>query len=340
MPAAGILSIGLLAVLAALGAAAHRLIARRDPRRLRTGVLLLLTVLALLALVLALPGRSVPSALLLAVWGLSLGGTLILGATVLVGAVVISPRDARPGGRLLSGLGGIALLAAPALIPALPGLGNPVGPALSVLAGVLAMHLGLGFLIVLGAAVPYRLRPSRLRSGGIIVLGSTLQEGRVGPLLRGRLERAAAERERLLAHGIDPLLVPSGGKGDEHSPHEAAVMAAHLVEVLGVPAERVRAEIAARTTVENLIFSHRLLHEAGHDGPSLVVTSGYHAFRAALLARDLGFGDAVVGGPTALRYLPTAMLREFVLLLGRRLRWVLAALPVSTAAVGLLVGLL
>lgn len=337
MSAAGIGALGLLTMLCT---AAHQLIVRRDPRRMRSGTLLLLAALLLLALVLALLGRPAPTALLLALWGLSMTGALVLGATVVIGSLVISPRDARPRGRVLSGLGGLALLASPVLVPALAGVGGPVGLVLAGIVGVLAMHLGIAFLIFLGAALPYLRRRPRLGGGGIIVLGSTLHAGRIPPLLRGRLERAAAERERLLALGVDPLLVPSGGKGDEDTPHEAEAMAAHLIDVLGVPADRVRTEIAARTTEENLILSHRLLDEAGQAGTYLVVTSGYHAFRAALIARELGFGDEVVGGPTGLRHLPTAMLREFVLLLGRRLPWVLAALPVTVAAAVLLVRML
>jgi uncharacterized SAM-binding protein YcdF (DUF218 family) len=315
------------------------LLFRQDARRLGTGVGLLMAVFSSLSLLVHLvPGeRPTGEVLRLAAGSLALVGVLALGLTVIIGAVAVSPRESGLAGRVLSGLGGLALLLAPAGVVGLAGTGSPLGVGAALVGGALATHLGLAYLVFLGAAVPYQLFPSHRASTGIIILGSTLHGGRVPPLLRRRLGRAVAERERLLARGIDPLLVPSGGKGDEENPAEGEAMAAHLIEVSGVPAERVRAETASRTTEENLILSHRLLEAVGHQGPCIISTSGYHAFRAALLARGLGFEDAAVGAPTALSYLPTATLREFVLTMWYRRRWVAAAIPVSVGLVALLV---
>ena len=100
---------------------------------------------------------------------------------------------------------------------------------------------------------------------------------------------------------------------------------------------RVRAETASRTTEENLTLSHRILEEAGVAGPYIVSTSRYHAFRAALLARSLGFADEAVGGPTTFYYVPSATLREFLAVLSyRRLWFALSFLP-SLGLVALLV---
>lgn len=310
----------------------------RDPRRLRTGLVLLVAVLSsasLLAL-LAPWGLSAGAALLLVVGALGLIGTLTLGLTVVIGSFAVSRQESGALGRVLSGLGGIALLSAPWGTAALAGSDSALGTPAALLGGTLAMHLGLGFLVFLGASVPYQLFPPHREAAAIIVLGSTLREGRVTPLLRRRLDRAVAERERLLALGIDPLVMPSGGKADADTPAESEAMAAYLTGAAGVPPDRVRAETSSRTTEENLVLSHRLLDAAGLQGPHLVSTSGYHAFRAALLARGLGFGDAVIGGPTSLSYLPTATLREFVLTLWYRLRWVLVGLPMTCGLLDLL----
>ena len=322
--------------------AAHLLTFRHDPRRLRTGLLLLMAVHSTSSAIAALvfggigPGR----VLLLVAGALGLIGALALGITVVVGSVTVSRWESGFVGRLASGRGGIALRVAPGAAAALAATGTPLGLGIAIAAVVVAGHQGLAFLVFLGATVPYQLFPSHRESTGIIILGSVLIDGRVPPLLRRRLDRAVAERARLLSLGIDPLLVPSGGKGDERTPAESAAMAAHLVEVAGVPADRVRAETRSRTTEENLVLSHALLEEAGHTGPFIVSTSGYHAFRAALLARGLGFDDEVIGGGTALSYLPTATLREFVITMSYRARWVIATLPVTAALSVLLVRLL
>lgn len=44
----------------------------------------------------------------------------------------------------------------------------------------------------------------------------------------------------------------------------------------------------------------------------------------------------MIGGPTALSYLPTATLREFVLTMSYRKRWIAASLPVTAGLVTLL----
>src|SRR5699024_2267950 len=97
---------------------------------------------------------------------------------------------------------------------------------------------------------------------------------------------------RLLALGIDPLVMPSGGKADADTPAESEAMAAYLTGAAGVPPDRVRAETSSRTTEENLVLSHRLLDAAGLQGPHLVSTSGRPAV-AGLPAH----GDAAAGRP-------------------------------------------
>lgn len=321
---------------------AYLLLFRNDRRRVRTGFALLMAVHASSSLlaVLVFWGRPLGELLLLVAGALGLIGALALGVTVVVGSVAVSRRESGLLGRLSSGLGGIALLVAPGAVAALVATGTPLGLGIAIAAGVVAGHMGLAYLVFLGSTVPYQLFPPHRESTGIIILGSALFDGRVPPLLRSRLDCAVAERERLLGLGIDPLLVPSGGKGDEHIPAESVAMASYLIGVAGVPADRVHPETESRTTEENLILSHRILDATGRLGPYVITTSRYHAFRAALLARGLGFADEVIGGPTAASYLPTATLREFVITMAYRLRWVLATLPVTIAVMILLVRLL
>ncbi|MGP9843026.1 YdcF family protein [Brachybacterium sp. 107] len=336
--------LGVLGVLIAVALwwSAYLLLFREDHRRVRTGFALLLAVHASASLIAVLVfwGHPLGQLLLLVTGALGLIGALALGVTVVVGSVAVSRWESGLLGRLSSGLGGIALLVSPGAVVALAGTGTALGLGTAIAAGTVAGHLGLAYLVFLGATVPYQLFPPHRESTGIVILGSVLFDGRVPPLLRSRLDRAVAERERLLGLGIDPLLVPSGGKGDEHNPAESEAMASYLIEVAGVPADRVHAETESRTTEENLILSHRILDAAGHSGPYIITTSRYHTFRAALLARGLGFADEVIGGPTATSYLPTATLREFVITMAYRLRWVLATVPVTAALAVLLIRLL
>jgi uncharacterized SAM-binding protein YcdF (DUF218 family) len=97
-----------------------------------------------------------------------------------------------------------------------------------------------------------------------------------------------------------------------------------------------RRETASRTTEENLRLSLALLGAEGRGERVVVVTNDYHAFRAAIITRELNLSAQVVGARTASYFLPSAILREFVAVLVRN-PWphVLVAVVVAvTAAVG------
>jgi uncharacterized SAM-binding protein YcdF (DUF218 family) len=86
-------------------------------------------------------------------------------------------------------------------------------------------------------------------------------------------------------------------------------MVAYLLDH-GVPEDKILVEDRARNTRENLSFSRELMGDP--DAPTVVVTTGYHVFRAALLTRSVGLNARVRGSRTAADYVPSAFLREFV----------------------------
>ena len=111
------------------------------------------------------------------------------------------------------------------------------------------------------------------------------------------------------------MLIVSGGKGSDERAPEAAAMAAYLTE-RGFPADQLR----ARGPVP---------HDRGEPGVQqgdhgrgrpaarrkgarcVIVTSNYHVFRTAIIARKAGIRGQVTGARTAGYYWPSAMLREF-----------------------------
>jgi uncharacterized SAM-binding protein YcdF (DUF218 family) len=155
------------------------------------------------------------------------------------------------------------------------------------------------------------------RTGGsdfVVVLGAGLRpDGGVPPLLASRLERAHgvwAALDRRAAGDFKPLLVVSGGKGDDERVAEASAMAAYLI-ARGFPADRLLLEDRSRNTEENLVFSKAIMDELHSGARATIVTSDFHAFRAALLARRLGIQGQVAGARVAGYYRPSAVLREF-----------------------------
>ncbi|MDN6328177.1 MAG: YdcF family protein [Brachybacterium sp.] len=317
----------------------YLLVFHRDRRRVRNGVLLLIALYSSLSALTLLVETTLPlgDLLMLGVVLLELLGAIGLGVFMVWNGLTMVRKEGRSLGNLLSGLAGLALLGAPVASAALMATLTPLGLGAGALLALISLHLGLAFLVFLCASVPYQLFPKKLPTEGVIVHGSGLVRGRVSRLLRNRLDRAVAERERLLGLGLDPLLVPSGGQGADEPRAEGAAMAQYLVEEAGVPEDRVRAETASRTTEENLTLSHRLLKEAGVEGPYIVTTSRYHAFRAALLARSLGYADEAVGGPTTFYYVPSATLREFLAVLSYRRVWLAVSFLPALGVVALLV---
>lgn len=315
------------------------LVFRRDRRRVRNGVLVLIALDASLMAMLQLIGETIPfgGAVVLALEVLVVLGVLVLPIALIGNGLTMARREGRSLGNALSLLAGLALIAAPVASGALVASTNPVSLGLGALLALVSLHLGMSFLVFLAASVLYQLFPRRLETTGVIVLGSGLIQGKITRLLQSRLDRAVAARADLAARGIDAVLVPSGGRGGDEERAEGTAMAEYLVEEAGMPAASVMPETASSTTEENLRFSHQLLDEAGHQGPYLISTSRYHAFRAALLARSLGYDDEAVGGPTRFYYVPSATLREFIAVISYRRAWFLGLLVPSLALTALIV---
>lgn len=150
------------------------------------------------------------------------------------------------------------------------------------------------------------------RADFVIVLGSGLLDGgRVPPLLASRLERGRKVYARLARRRrADPFLIVSGGKGDNEQISEARAMAGYLIE-RGFPADRLILEDQSGSTEENIEFSRAIMERTRPGARCVIVTSGYHALRAGIIASGLGVRGQVAGAPTARYYRPSAMLREF-----------------------------
>jgi uncharacterized SAM-binding protein YcdF (DUF218 family) len=156
------------------------------------------------------------------------------------------------------------------------------------------------------------------RTGGaefVVVLGAGLRpDGGVPPLLANRLERGrevwSGVDRRAPPGGFRPMLIVSGGQGADEPVPEASAMASYLT-ARGFPADRLLVEDRSRSTEENLVFSKAIMDDVRPGARATIVTSDFHAFRAALLARRFGIRGQVTGARVAGYYRPSAVLREF-----------------------------
>jgi uncharacterized SAM-binding protein YcdF (DUF218 family) len=310
------------------------------------GLALALGTLGLADRLADMPGRSGHLLLLGLVLLVALGPFLAACYLVANGVTMARRESLRPA-NLLPLVAGAGILAVIGLNLAAERTGSV---KLGLLATVTTLVFGyVSFLLVsyvLYAWLYGQVAGLASRAEYVIVLGTGLgKRGQVTPLLASRLERGREVWAALAARGGRPMMIVSGGQGGDERRTEAAAMAAYLTE-RGFPAGQLACEDRSGTTEENLTFSKAIMDAArtgGADGRGarcVIVTSNYHVFRTAIIARKAGIRGQVTGSRTAGYYWPSAMLREFAAVFLRY--WVanlaicsaLALAPVADALAG------
>ena len=236
---------------------------------------------------------------------------LLVAAYLVMNGVTMVRRESMRPANLLSLLVGLGILAVIGFR-----LGTPLsGSGELVLSATIIMLLFTYLSFQCVSFVLYAFLYGRLsvpgRADFVVVLGSGLLDGgRVPPLLASRLDRGVAVYRALAAHGRDPVLIVSGGKGSDEQVSEADAMAGYLA-ARGFPVDRIEREDRSANTEENLANSQAIMNRLRPDATCVIVTSSYHVFRTAMIARRIGVRGEVTGARTAGYYWPSATLREF-----------------------------
>lgn len=183
-------------------------------------------------------------------------------------------------------------------------------------------------------AMLYTMLPKKPDAAYIIVHGSGLIDGKIPPLLKSRLDKAI---EVYNAGGGRATIIPSGGQGPDEPRAEAVAMAEYLLD-RSIPANKIVPEDQSTTTRENMMFSKSIIEERSTNaGKILFVTSNYHVFRIALIARRVGLSAHGIGSRTARYYLPSAIIREFIAITVKYKWWHIIPIGLGAAGMGLLV---
>lgn len=318
---------------------------RRDNRRLRNGLLLILLVISVLGALLhiasLIPALSIPV-------GLGTGAffalIMLMPFLLMFNGVVLIRREGRRMSNLLCLAAGLGLIAAPLAAGILVASANPWTLLAAALMFCACAYLGVFLLIFLAQTAVQRIwggRRAMPHPDVIVVHGAGLINGRVGPLLGSRIKGGidAWRDEDALRPGA-PLLVMSGGQGPDEPVSEARAMADYAI-AQDVPAAQILLEDRSTTTRTNIAYTRDLLAEHGMENPRvLLVTSSFHAVRTAILASDMGVPWAVEPARTAWFYIVNAWLREYVAVLTYRRRPALVCAVIAgvfAALYGLLV---
>lgn len=140
----------------------------------------------------------------------------------------------------------------------------------------------------------------------VIILGAQWKQGGPSEALRRRLDKAI----EYLNANPDAIVIVSGGQGSNEPISEAAGMRQYLMNA-GISEEKILVEDASRNTVENLVFSGRLLDK--ENDRVVIVSNNFHIFRALRIAEKQGYAKVEGMAASAVTGLvPNNLLREFL----------------------------
>lgn len=234
--------------------------------------------------------------------------------TLLMNARTVFKKESKSlshGLTFILALGLIGYLIVTHFIPTIevPGYVRPVTYA----AYLLTLFYFIQMVHYLIATVICNLSRPKLNQHYIIVHGSGLINGKVPPLLAGRVDKAIEFYHKQKKENTPPKLILSGGQGSDESRPEAEAMAEYAY-AKGIPKSDLMLEAASATTLQNMVFSKVIMdeHSEGKSYHCIYATSNYHLLRTGMYARMVGLKMAGIGSKTALYYLPNALIREYI----------------------------
>ena len=174
------------------------------------------------------------------------------------------------------------------------------------------MMLFLSTFIILQGAITINFhRTSDVKSienvNTMIILGAKVNEDGISKTLKRRLDKAIEYYNT--NKNINNIIV-SGGQGSDEVVTEALAMKNYLVKN-GVSEDKIIMEDKATTTLENIIFSKKIITDKNLKGKVLIVTSDYHLFRGQFIASILGIDNEGLCSISPLSSRIYYMIREY-----------------------------
>lgn len=147
----------------------------------------------------------------------------------------------------------------------------------------------------------------------IIILGCAIRkDGKLTPLLRGRVDRAVRYAwEQEIAAKKPVRYVPSGGRGEDEITSEGHAMEGYLLEH-GIERDEVFPETKSKNTYENFWFSRKIIDEIDPYARVCFSTTNYHVYRSGLIAKRMGMEIEAISSRTKWYFWPNGFVREFV----------------------------
>ena len=140
----------------------------------------------------------------------------------------------------------------------------------------------------------------------IVVFGAAQYNGRPSPVLRARLDHAAALYKRDLS---DVVVVTGGAQPDERTNETEASASARYLRQKGLPERALLREVTGRDSWQSLASAANFLKQRGRTRV-LLVSDPFHSARVEAMADELGLDAYVsptrtspIGGAEEIRHL-------------------------------------
>lgn len=140
----------------------------------------------------------------------------------------------------------------------------------------------------------------------MIILDAKVNEDGVSKTLKLRLDKGIQYYNK----NKDINIIVSGGQGEDEVTTEASAMRNYLLEN-GVNEENIILEDRSTTTLENIIFSKKIMEDLNLNNRVLIVTSDYHLFRGRFIASILGIDNEGLCSISSLSSRMYYMIREY-----------------------------
>lgn len=174
---------------------------------------------------------------------------------------------------------------------------------------IVVLYIGFTFIALLIYSSLYCILPKGKNYDYIIIHGAGLLNGkRVSPLLARRIDKGI---EAFKKFDRKAKIIVSGGKGDDEKISEAEAMKRYLLEK-NIGEENIICEDKSTTTFENLKYSKKIMDDEKENYKCIFVTNNYHVFRTGLFAKKINLKAEGLGCKTAMYYLPSAFIREYI----------------------------
>ena len=192
--------------------------------------------------------------------------------------------------------------------------------AIKWILGILIIACLANFGIFTYRVLDMQLRKPPETADWVIVLGAKVNGTSPSTEFAARIDKAREYAAPIISKEIldagnkhELRIIATGGQGEDEGAAEADVCAAVLRDK-GIPMLRVLTESRSTTTNENLINAMEIIKANGGSEKDkvLIVSSGFHLYRASKLAKALGYENAEFLGSTGLPILvPHYIVREY-----------------------------